>query len=124
MDSSVANALAVLAERGERLRRLWHLDWPVWTEQATWRLRLSWANRRPESGPSLPPLVAIVGGASSGKSTVFNNLLEGHLASRITARGHMTKGPILAIHEDRRGAASRPVRWCFPGSGLWCLTQA
>jgi hypothetical protein len=51
---------------------------------------------------SRPGLVALVGGASSGKSTIFNNLLGGHLASRIAARGHTTLGPILAAHEARR----------------------
>ena len=46
-------------------------------------------------------VVALAGNPNTGKSTVFNNLLDGHLASRITARGHATKGPILAVHEDR-----------------------
>lgn len=89
---------AVLADRGRSLRESWHFDWPRAIEQAVFRLRLD------AVGPRLLPVVAIVGGASSGKSTVFNNLLGGRLTSRITARGHATVGPILAIHEDDRTA--------------------
>lgn len=101
MDAELCQALTIVSERGGRLRSGWRLDWPGQVEQAILRLRLT-----PE-GDRMPPLVAIVGGASSGKSTVFNNLLDGHLASRVTARGHMTIGPILAVHEDHRLLAER-----------------
>ncbi|MCZ6682051.1 MAG: 50S ribosome-binding GTPase, partial [Planctomycetota bacterium] len=51
-------------------------------------------------------LVAIIGGASSGKSTVFNNLLGGQPISQVTIRSHTTRGPILAIHEALRDRAA------------------
>jgi len=70
-------------------------------QQVVYRLRL-W-----EQESDAPTLVALMGGASSGKSTVFNNLLNAHLASRITARGHATRGPILAVHEDHRALVER-----------------
>ncbi len=96
MDEAVATALEELTGRGRRLRDKWHLDWPEPVQQAVHRLRLE------STTGELPTFAAVVGGASSGKSTVFNNLLGGCLASRITARGHATLGPILAIHEDQR----------------------
>ena len=99
----IADALAVVAERGADLDRPLRFDWPRRIQQAVHRLRLS------AGAASLPPLVAVVGGASSGKSTVFNNLIEGHLASRITARGHTTVGPILAVHEAHRGACEAAI---------------
>ena len=90
------NTLSVLADRGAELAAAWHFDWPAPFQQTTHYLRC-----RAEA-PELPPLVAVVGGASSGKSTVFNNLLAGHLASMITARSHATRGLILAVHESKR----------------------
>lgn len=68
-------------------------DWPPSAHHSILRLLLE------DRAPTLPPLVAIVGGASSGKSTVFNNLLDGHQVSRVTVRGHITLGPILACHQ-------------------------
>lgn len=61
-------------------------------------------------------LVAIVGGASSGKSTLFNNLLGGRVASRVTARGHATLGPIAAVHrgQERRFEALAASGALFP----------
>lgn len=103
MDESVLNAFEILAGRGPRLRTDWRFDWPESLQQAVCRLRLEPLMNQ------LPCLVAIVGGASSGKSTVFNNLLGGHLTSRITARGHATLGPILAIHEDHRPIMQRSL---------------
>jgi len=101
MNEGFTNALQVVTERGESLRTDWRFDWPEVLQQAAHRLRLGCSVKE------LPVLVAIVGGASSGKSTVFNNLLDGHLASRITARGHATLGPILAVHENRRQLIER-----------------
>jgi hypothetical protein len=65
--------------------------WPAPTQQTVRFLdyALNW--------PERPAVVAVVGGASSGKSTVFNNLMEGHLASHITARGHATLGLVMAV---------------------------
>jgi len=45
-------------------------------------------------------LSALVGGASSGKSTIFNNLMGGRTLSRITAQSHATRGLILATDQD------------------------
>lgn len=50
----------------------------------------------------MPHLVAIVGGASAGKSTVFNNLVGGQVTSRVTAEAHATRGMILAAHTQTR----------------------
>lgn len=96
MNPTVVSALEILIHSGEELRGRWHFSWPEAIQQAACRLCL-W-----EGQTEVPTLVAVMGGASSGKSTLFNNLLEGHLASRITARGHATRGPVLAVHEDHR----------------------
>lgn len=96
MNQAIANALDEVSREGRRLRDEWRFDWPESIQQTIHRLRLEQAVAK------LPPFAALVGGASSGKSTVFNNLLSGHLTSRITARGHATLGPILAIHEHHR----------------------
>jgi hypothetical protein len=101
MKPAVISALEVLVHSGRDLRTRWHLPWSETLQQAVFRLRLWDA---PDGGPCL---VAVMGGASSGKSTLFNNLLEGHLASRITARGHATRGPVLAVHEDHRDLLRR-----------------
>jgi len=96
MNDRLRTSLDFLAEHGRKLSERWRLPWPEPVQQAVHRLRLDL------SSAELPALVAIIGGASSGKSTVFNNLLDGHLTSRITAWGHATLGPILAAHEARR----------------------
>lgn len=101
MNQTVTGALETLAHGGEGLRENWRFAWPPLMQRAVCRLRL-W-----EGGREDLSLVAVMGGASAGKSTVFNNLLEGHLASRITARGHATRGPILAVHEDQRVLVER-----------------
>lgn len=103
MNQAIISALETVAHKGPALWDNWRLDWPVLTQQMVYRLRL-W-----EQASEAPMLVALMGGASSGKSTVFNNLLEGHLASRITARGHATRGPILAVHQDHRALIERLV---------------
>ena len=96
MDEAIRDALGWVALEGLRLSSDWCFDWPRAVQETVHRLRLSL------HAPNLPIFAAVVGGASSGKSTVFNNLLDGHLASRITARGHATLGLILAAHEDNR----------------------
>ena len=46
--------------------------------------------------PAAPPLVGLVGGASSGKSTLFNSLI-GSAVSRCTAHAHETTGAVAAV---------------------------
>ena len=53
-------------------------------------------------------LVGVIGGASSGKSTVFNNLIGGRHASRVTVLSHTTKGLVLAVPAPLEGLA---VEW-------------
>lgn len=101
MNQSIISALETLAHKGTSLCDDWCFEWPMLMQQVVYRLRL-W-----EQESDAPTLVALMGGASSGKSTVFNNLLNAHLASRITARGHATRGPILAVHEDHRALVER-----------------
>ncbi len=101
MKPTVVSALENLIHNGDELRNRWYFSWPGTIQQAVCRLRL-W-----EGQEEVPTLVAVMGGASSGKSTLFNNLLDGHLASRITARGHATRGPVLAVHEDHRDLLER-----------------
>ena len=66
--------------------------------------------------PDAPKLVALIGGASSGKSTVFNSLLNAEV-SRISAHAHETLGPIAAVHQtafDRADQWTQDDQW-FPG---------
>jgi hypothetical protein len=118
-------ALDCLARRGASLRDQLHYGWSRQAEEAVAALRFHTGpngddaiarpvaqtspsqaaradKREARGGAETLSLVAIVGGASSGKSTVFNNLLGGRLASRVTAKGHATLGPIVAVHESRR----------------------
>jgi hypothetical protein len=46
--------------------------------------------------PESPAMVGLIGGASSGKSTLLNSLL-GREVSRISAHAHETLGPIAAV---------------------------
>ena len=96
MEMDLSHALDLLADQGRRLREQWRFDWPEQSQQTACALRFLLRAGSP------PTLVAVVGGASSGKSTVFNNLLEGHMASRVTARGHATLGPVMATCEQDR----------------------
>ena len=100
MSDSALQAYALLSREMGRLRTQWRFDVPDWAAAAAGRLALE------NIADALPPLVGVVGGASSGKSTVFNNLLEGHQPSCVTAKGHATLGPILAVHERHRTALS------------------
>lgn len=90
------DAIRTLAGEGGQLAARWRFEWPAELQQAAYRLAA------PAGALDDLTLVAVVGGASSGKSTVFNNLLGGRLTSRITARGHATLGPIMAVHESKR----------------------
>ena len=96
VEEAFINSLATLVRHGRRLTGEYHFDWSEASRQSANRLRLALLRA------DLPPMAAVVGGASSGKSTVFDNLLGGSEASRITARGHATRGPVLAVHEDRQ----------------------
>ncbi len=51
-------------------------------------------------GNGAPSIVALLGGASSGKSTLFNSLL-GREVSRISVHAHETLGPIAAVHASK-----------------------
>ncbi|MHC4090766.1 MAG: GTPase [Planctomycetota bacterium] len=57
------------------------------------------------------PIVGLVGGASSGKSTLFNSLL-GREVSRISAHAHETLGPVAAVPD---GHAQRFESWTNEG---------
>lgn len=104
---AVSPALHCLAEQGARLENQYHFAWTAGLQHAAGALFFKeiLASQR-SAPPTAPPvLVAIVGGASSGKSTLFNNLLDGRQVSRVSIRGHATLGPILAIHEQHRDVA-------------------
>ncbi len=63
-----------------------------------------------------PPFVGLIGGASSGKSTLFNTLLQAQV-SRISAHAHETLGPVLGVPQ---GWLDRFNSWAgdrlvFPG---------
>ena len=98
-------ALNVVALQGRRLREQLCLPWQEQAQQAVCACRF-----RRQAGQSGQPvqLAAVVGGASSGKSTVFNNLLGGLRVSLVTIRSHATRGLIVAAH---RNQADRLDRW-------------
>lgn len=110
-------ALTCIADRGASLTERYRLQWSQQSQQAALALRflrdLNGPGPSDEDRPARLSLVAIIGGASSGKSTVFNNFLGGRLTSRVTARGHSTRGPIIAVHESCRDAVAG-----LRGSGL------
>ncbi|MEE9293341.1 MAG: GTPase [Phycisphaerae bacterium] len=64
-------------------------------------------------------IVGLVGGASSGKSTLFNSLL-GWEVSRISGHAHETLGPIAAVHSERAGQFAKWMdeRLLLPGFAL------
>jgi len=103
------DALTCLAERGGDLAPRFRLDFGPQAVEAVRALRFRshfTADASPNGHTKIRPplLVGIVGGASSGKSTVFNNILGGRPASRVSAKGHSTRGPILALHDQRHVA--------------------
>lgn len=87
----VGTVLQLIRHHSIELREEWKLPWSRRDDAAVERLACE------EGGAELPLLVGLFGGASSGKSTVFNNLIGGTEASRITAKGHTTLGPVAAI---------------------------
>ena len=110
MNQTWIAAARTVAAAAELLRER-RLDWPTWVQEAARALVF-------HAGPRPPvAIIALVGGASAGKSTVFNNLLDGRLASAIAARGHTTLGMILAAHESHREAVESALRSevLFPG---------
>jgi hypothetical protein len=94
-------ALDILSAQSGRLRDEIGFVWSEQTAQAVHALRFR-TRAAAQPGTALPELAAIVGGASSGKSTVFNNLLGGRRASLVTIKSHATRGLILAAHRDRQ----------------------
>lgn len=98
MNETTGSALATLATHAARLGATYRFDWPDVVQQAVQYLR--YAREAKAEGNAASTLAALVGGASSGKSTIFNNLMGGSPISRITARSHATRGLILAVHED------------------------
>ncbi len=109
------DALDVIVREGNRLITALRLaSWsPVEREIAA---VLRFHGRR--GRPARLSLVGIIGGSSSGKSTVFNNLLGGRHASQVTMLSHTTKGLILAVPdtaEERVDLWLDPERILLPG---------
>jgi hypothetical protein len=101
--------LARLAEPAarERLARL-GLAWGERERQVC--LAVGFRRARPEA----PPLAGLLGGASSGKSSLFNTLL-GEERSRVSAHAHETRGPLAAVP---RAWAPRVRAWLAAGELL------
>lgn len=105
------DALETLARRRADLARR---DWLRWTDEdaaLVLALRFNLATRADDR----PELIAIVGGASSGKSTLFNNLTRTRL-SAVGVRAHTTRGPLLAAPRAR---AEDLKHWFRSFSLLW-----
>lgn len=87
--------LEILVHQGPRLSQTIHLgSWTVRDQEIVAALRF--VRARAQQCPEVT-LIGVVGGASSGKSTIFNNLIGGRHASLVTMTSHTTKGPILAV---------------------------
>lgn len=97
-------ALDLLVSEGRRLGAEFGFPWNEPTQQAVCALGFLRMRAATKDGVSL---VGVVGGASSGKSTVFNNLLDGRRVSLVTIRSHATRGLILAVHEAHRDHLDR-----------------
>jgi hypothetical protein len=78
-------------------------------QQALRAVRLDWAqiDRHAcaalcwlDDQPAAAAVVGLIGGASSGKSTLFNTVVQAEV-SRISAHAHETLGPIAAVHAGR-----------------------
>jgi len=101
------NHLARLADSGVAARlQAMGFDWGPVDRHASAALRFL------GGFPDAPLLVGLVGGASSGKSTVFNSLVRGEV-SRISAHAHETLGPVVAVHSSQIGALT-----CWARDGL------
>lgn len=94
------SALDILGTHAGRLREGYAFGWSEQAGQIVHVLRFLHAAN--QTVYALPRMVAVVGGASSGKSTVFNNLLGGRRASLVTIKSHATRGLILAAHLDHQ----------------------
>jgi hypothetical protein len=105
MTVDIDAALNLVALQGRHLREQLFLPWQEQAQQTVCALRFQ---RRAREADQRVQIVAIVGGASSGKSTVFNNLLDGHRVSMVTIRSHATRGLILAAHKRQ---SDRLDRW-------------
>jgi hypothetical protein len=92
-----SSALDILSAQSGRLRDPFGFIWSEQTRQTIDALRF-----RERAGTTAVPLAAVVGGASSGKSTVFNNVLGGRRASLVTIKSHATRGLILSAHRERQ----------------------
>lgn len=99
-----AEALELVAREGPRLGDSLGLPWKERDQQAVHALHFQLGGHRDDQSLSI---AAVLGGASSGKSTVFNNLLEGHRASCVTVKAHSTRGIIMAVHEIHRDRIGR-----------------
>jgi hypothetical protein len=87
--------LEILVQQGPRLPQTIRLEsWTARDQEIVAALRF--VRLRARQRPDVT-LIGVVGGASSGKSTIFNNLVGGRHASLVTMASHTTKGPILAV---------------------------
>jgi hypothetical protein len=102
----LTEAVDILSAQGGRLRGEFAFVWSEQTQQTV--LALRFYQRTAATTGGRPAIVAVVGGASSGKSTVFNNLLGGRRVSLVTIKSHATRGLILAAH---RAQEARLDRW-------------
>jgi hypothetical protein len=101
----VRSALDIIV--GQGLRLFQDLCLQSWTlRQQEWAAALRFLQQRDWSAGA-PVLAAIIGGASSGKSTVFNNLLGARHASHVTVLPHTTRGLILAVDTRLERIAAR-----------------
>ncbi len=97
------------------------------------RMRFDWdsidsascaAMRLKRSSQAAPDMVAFLGGASSGKSTLFNSLL-GREVSCISAHAHETLGPVIAVHEqDAAGVEQLLLEGLFLPGYEWVETKS
>lgn len=107
----LVTALDILSTQCSRLRDHFGFAWSEQTAQAIhalrFRLHTQRADGREEARPHSLCLVGVVGGASSGKSTVFNNILGGQRSSLVTIKSHATRGLIMAAHGDHQPQLDR-----------------
>ncbi|MBI5764286.1 MAG: 50S ribosome-binding GTPase [Planctomycetes bacterium] len=86
--------LKILSEQGNALAsRFGFSSWTPTETQMAGALRFLIFRQREHADVQL---VGIVGGSSSGKSTIFNNLIGGNHVSHVTMKARTTRGPVLA----------------------------